>query len=737
MMIFNVKGLMLTFCFTCLLYSCTLFEKEFILPLPVAENADKVSAIGFTAHWKKVTGATGYEIDIALDKDFTQIVSNYNSKKIETVFVAIDDLEANTTYYYRVRALLSQQTSKNSNVITVETPELTNPIVYPATEVQATSFRIHWKKMPIVTAYLLDIATDNEFKNILPDFYRKEVASDTTLAINDVSVNETYYYRIRVKQSSSFSEYSNIQSVLTSALPQPVVLPASNLQLTSFVANWKPMSEAVSYRIDVAKDALFQHMLTDYDNRTVTTNSLVIANLDAHTKYYYRVRGVNDESTSNHSEVMPAETVNLDTPVATTATEVGSGGFKANWNAVNNAASYLLDVALDANFTQILPGYSSLAVISNEAVIESLDASTTYYYRVRAQGLNATSDYSNVIQLTTELLPAPVATAATNQKVFEFTANWQAQTDIHIYLLDIATDAGFTNFVTGYEAREVAGTSHKIENLDFKATYYYRLRSKRLNKESDYSNTIQVSSCISNTCGVSHLEFFTGGSATSTDKEQTFIYDSQHRLSQIVFPQVHGGTRTTDISYHADGTIEKVTYNSYSSVKYTYLFTYSGEVLTSIRRYDEAGVYEELWTFTYNAQNQRTSWSVYTGAAKTTLDEKFDYTYDAKGNVTEVKNNTGVVIKKYEYDNQLSPYAIFHPDLCFFIATNRDEWTNVSSWFYDYGDFRGFLPINNIKKEELSGWTTEVFIFSYNSKDIAISQDAFYSARYTMTGCGF
>ena len=735
-MVFNVKGLTMTFYLTCLFCSCALFEKKFILPLPVAEDADQVSAIGFTAHWKKVTGATGYEIDIALDKDFTQILSNYDSKKVDTTSIIINGLEANTTYFYQVRANISNQISKNSNPITVTTSELNTPVVYLASEVEATSFRVHWKKMPIITAYLLDVATDSDFKNTLLGFNSKEVASDTTLLVNNVTVNQTYFYRIRIKQFNSFSEYSNTQSVLTSTLPQPVVLPPTNVQLTSFSANWESMPEAVSYQIDVAKDALFQQMLTRYTNHSISTNSLVIVSLDANTQYYYRVRGVNAESTSNHSDIMPAKTLNLDVPVAAAATNVESGSFKANWGTINNAASYLLDVALDPGFTQILHGYSSIAIVNNEATIQPLDASTTYYYRVRTQGLNAISDYSNVIQLTTGLLPAPIATTASNQKAFEFTANWQAQTDIYIYLLDIATDVGFTNFLAGYQEKEVAGTSYKIEGLDFKTTYYYRLRSRRLTKKSAYSNTVQASPCISNTCGVSRLEFFTGTSPIPSNWGQTFTYDAQNRLSRIVFPKVNSGSRYNDITYNADNTIEKVVYYDRGDPRYTHIFTYNTGVLASIRRYDRSNIYQELWLFAYNAQNQRISWSVYTGAAKTTLDRKFNYTYDTKGNVIKIQDKNNIIIRQYKYDDKLSPYAIFHPDLCFFIANNRDQWGG-NNFFWFYNDFRGFLPTTNIKEEIISGKTTEVFIFNYNSKDVTVSQNGYHSARYTMTGCSF
>ncbi|WP_299459602.1 fibronectin type III domain-containing protein [uncultured Microscilla sp.] len=732
MMLFNIKGLTMTFCLTYILCSCALFEKEFILPLPVAEEADQVNAVGFTARWKSVTGATGYEIDIALDENFGEILSDYKGKKVESNALIITNLEANTTYYYRVRAQISNQTSQSSNIIKVTTAELNTPIVYEASEVTATGFRVHWKKMPVAGTYLLDISTNSQFANFLPGFKDREAGNDTTFLVSNITVNTTYFYRIRIKQSESYSAYSNVQSVLTSTLPQPVTVAATNIQLTSFIANWKAMPEAVSYRIDVAKDALFQQILKGYNNTEVTTNSLVVANLDANTAYYYRVRAVNEESTSNHSNITIANTLNLDAPVATEATLIESGSFKAHWNPVNNAASYLLDVALDPAFSQILPAYNSVAIIGTELVVQSVDASTSYYYRVRAQGLNATSENSNAIKVTTDLLPAPVATAASGQKIFEFTANWQSQDGINLYLLDIATDAGFVNIVTGYNGKEVAGTSYKIQGLDFKATYFYRLRSKRLTKVSDYSNTIQVDACISNTCKVSRLQFFSNG--TPITEEQTFTYNAQSQLISINYPKLPNAKNT--VTYNGDGSIQKVVYTYNSSVIHTHTYTYSGGSLVSIKQYDGFGTFKEIWTFSYNAQNQRTSWSIYSDETLMNLTLRFDYTYDTKGNVVEVKNQGGTSIRQYQYDDKLSPYATIHPDLCFFVATNRDNWT-TGSIHRDENEYRGFLPINNIKKEVISGTTTEVFIFNYNTKDLATSKEAFYSAIYTMTGCSF
>ena len=61
----------------------------------------------------------------------------------------------------------------------------------------------------------------------------------------------------------------------------------------SFQACWEAIAEAASYRIDVATDIDFQHILEDYNNKEVTgTTCKEIVNLISETDYYWRVRSV-------------------------------------------------------------------------------------------------------------------------------------------------------------------------------------------------------------------------------------------------------------------------------------------------------------------------------------------------------------------------------------------------------------------------------------------------------------
>lgn len=95
---------------------------------PVATAATKTEgdASGkFTANWESVSDATGYRLDVATDRKFTSILSAYNNKNVgnETSFeISGTGISANTTYYYRVRAVNDKGQSLSSNRISTDLP---------------------------------------------------------------------------------------------------------------------------------------------------------------------------------------------------------------------------------------------------------------------------------------------------------------------------------------------------------------------------------------------------------------------------------------------------------------------------------------------------------------------------------------------------------------------------------------------------------------------------------------
>jgi hypothetical protein len=85
---------------------------------------------------------------------------------------------------------------------------------------------------------------------------------------------------------------------------------------------------------------------------------------------------------------------------------------------------------------------------------------------------------------------APTALSATNVLTTSFTANWSSVMGADGYLLDVATDNSFNNYV--FHDRQVMGTSTPVTGLSRNTFYYYRVRAYNVSGRSAYSNVIRV-----------------------------------------------------------------------------------------------------------------------------------------------------------------------------------------------------------------------------------------------------
>ena len=207
-------------------------------------------------------------------------------------------------------------------------------------------------------------------------------------------------------------------------------------------------------------------------------------------------------------------------PVATAASSLAATSFNANWNSSAGATNYLLDVATDNGFGAFVGGYSnrSVGLVTSHSVT-GLSASAAYHYRVRAQNAAGISPYSNTITTNTLALDAPaapVATAATDVTPTSLYANWSASAGATNYLLDVATDSGFTAHVSGYSNR-LAGnvTTCSVTGLTAAATYYYRVRAENAYGIGTNSNVI-VTNTPPRGWPVVNVDLGTGGGYTGT-----------------------------------------------------------------------------------------------------------------------------------------------------------------------------------------------------------------------------
>ncbi|MCB0736111.1 MAG: T9SS type A sorting domain-containing protein [Bacteroidetes bacterium] len=118
--------------------------------------------------------------------------------------------------------------------ILVGTPDA--PKALAATDVvKSTSFTANWEAVVDADDYYIDVATDENFTNLLADFNNKNVGNVTSIAIT--TTESTVYYRVRAHNKAGQSNSSNtivVDVALSASIPQNLGIemfpnPANNL----------------------------------------------------------------------------------------------------------------------------------------------------------------------------------------------------------------------------------------------------------------------------------------------------------------------------------------------------------------------------------------------------------------------------------------------------------------------------------------------------------------------------
>lgn len=355
---------------------------------PVAIAATIPLQTGFTANWNAVAGATGYKLDVSDNAGFSSFVTGFSNKDVTATSSSVTGLNSGVTYYYRVRSYNSAGTSLNSNSISQITIP-SNPLATAATLPSQTQFTANWNSVAGAIGYRLDVSSDG-FTSFVSGF-NDRIVSATTELVTGLNPGITYQYRVRAANTAGVSGNSN--SVAQITIPASPVPSATDPSQTGFKINWTSVAGAVDYTIDLSQDN-FATLLVGYP-KNESANFHIVTGLSPGTIYQYRVRASNTAGTSPNSSTFNQITVPAN-PVALAYSSPTASSFIANWEVVNGADGYVIDVSLaDDNFTPNLSNYNAKQVPNfGDYLVNGLTPSAVYRYRVRAYNSAGVSDYS-------------------------------------------------------------------------------------------------------------------------------------------------------------------------------------------------------------------------------------------------------------------------------------------------------------------------------------------------------
>ena len=209
------------------------------------------------------------------------------------------------------------------------------------------------------------------------------------------------------------------------SLTQPVDLISptnqdSSISTRNIILKWEPLKGATEYKWQLDYDTDFSTVPTGFENET-KANSARLSTLESATTYYWRVRATEPvlspwSSTSSFTTglVTEAVTPELQSPKAGADSVAPKPIFQ--WGTIAGADEYELLVSTDASFnnpTINKTGDFSLPSTAWQSNV-NLNHTTTYYWKVRATGINTSSEWSSVGAFTVAPVPSspPLLTPA-------------------------------------------------------------------------------------------------------------------------------------------------------------------------------------------------------------------------------------------------------------------------------------------------------------------------------------
>jgi len=169
---------------------------------------------------------------VSTSSSFSSYVGGYQNLDVGSVMShSVSGLNANKTYYYRVRAYNAEGTSANSNtrnVATLPNPP-SAPTANPASGVTSSGFTANWSSTSGATGYRLDVSTSSSFSSYVSGYQDLDVGNVTSRDVSGLSANTPYYYRVRANNTGGTSENSGTISVTTTSVPNNPPDPPSNV----------------------------------------------------------------------------------------------------------------------------------------------------------------------------------------------------------------------------------------------------------------------------------------------------------------------------------------------------------------------------------------------------------------------------------------------------------------------------------------------------------------------------
>jgi photosystem II stability/assembly factor-like uncharacterized protein len=349
--------------------------------------------VAFTFLWRKTDRAETYQMQLATDQLFTNII--LEDSTLADTMKEVSGLTVNTQYFWHVRARNIGGVSNYNNArrfTTVTPPPPAPTLLTPSDDSTNVPIPYTFRWVSVgggFVFYRLQIALDSSFAEIV---FEDSMIFNPVRQVTILEHNTMYYWRVNARTTASGTgEFSSIWSFTTIIAPPsaPVLVGppngGNNVPVIPLF-RWHPVENAGMYHLQLATDSMFTSIIGE--DSTIIDTMQFIDTLEHNAMYYWRVRarnigGRSDWSTQWSFRTIVARPQQVILVMPENGQNIRKDSVMFVWNkSYPEVERYAIVIARDSLFQNIF--FADTLITDTTKVVHAFTTNQTYWWRARA-----------------------------------------------------------------------------------------------------------------------------------------------------------------------------------------------------------------------------------------------------------------------------------------------------------------------------------------------------------------
>ncbi len=271
--------------------------------------------------------------------------------------------------------------------------------------------QLEWTTVKNADFCRLQVALDKNFNTVVVDTLVSIVSGLCKVKEGVLENNTQYFWRTGAVNVAGAGQWSASWtfSVLNAPDSPQLLSPVNGAAGQSVTPTliWQKSNTAESYRLQISRDITFSDILHDINGLTTNEYTLPGGLLANNAQYFWRVNASNAGGTVPWSNTWSLGTGFVNPPQQPVLISLPTGALgqsltpTLDWSDQPSVTSYRIQVASDLNFTNIVVDEGNLTSSNYTIPPGKLSGSTMYYWKISANNLGGTGNWSMIWTFTT------------------------------------------------------------------------------------------------------------------------------------------------------------------------------------------------------------------------------------------------------------------------------------------------------------------------------------------------